>query len=66
LVISPSPKVLPDELEAESQKIRSMYESESTFDWHDGRSPAMESGTTINEIEEKDKIEMLVSSLECD
>ncbi|KAB8304965.1 hypothetical protein EYC80_004280 [Monilinia laxa] len=33
---SPSTKVLSDDLEMESQKVRSMYESGSGFDWRDG------------------------------
>jgi hypothetical protein len=30
-------RVLPDDLEMESQKVRSMYESGSEFDWYEGR-----------------------------
>ncbi|TVY56023.1 TBC domain-containing protein, partial [Lachnellula suecica] len=37
MLASPSIKVLSDELEKESQKVRSMYEQGTDFDWQDGK-----------------------------
>ena len=36
MLASPTIKVLSDDLEKESQKVRSMYEQGTDFDWEDG------------------------------
>ena len=36
---------LPDDLEKESQKVRSMYEQGSAFNWEDGKYSAMAKGS---------------------
>jgi hypothetical protein len=42
MIASPTIKLpLSDDLEKESQKVRSMYEQGSDFDWEDGKYPAM-------------------------
>lgn len=43
---SPSIKVLSDDLEMESQKVRSMYESGSGFDWRDGKDDTIDNRLT--------------------
>ncbi|RAL61471.1 hypothetical protein DID88_009400 [Monilinia fructigena] len=43
---SPSTKVLSDDLEMESQKVRSMYESGSGFDWRDGEDDTIDNRLT--------------------
>lgn len=43
---SSSPKVLSDDLEMESQKVRSMYESGSGFDWRDGEDDSIDHRVT--------------------
>jgi hypothetical protein len=59
LIISPSPQLLSDDLEMESQKVRSMYEAGANLDWHHGRNSAMETRPNIEEEgileEESDK-----------
>lgn len=37
MLASPTIKVLSEDVEKESQKVRSMYEQEPTLDWRDGR-----------------------------
>ncbi|RDW68340.1 Ypt of gyp1p [Coleophoma crateriformis] len=37
MLASSSLRVLPDELEKESQKVRSMYETSASYDWHAGK-----------------------------
>lgn len=37
MLASPAIKVLSEDLEKESQKVRSMYEQGSNFDWQDGK-----------------------------
>jgi hypothetical protein len=49
---SPSIRVLSDDLEKESQKVRSMYETGSNHDWQDGRYSAMASQPHIGEEDE--------------
>ncbi|EDO03221.1 hypothetical protein SS1G_05701 [Sclerotinia sclerotiorum 1980 UF-70] len=44
---SPTIKVLSDDLEMESQKVRSMYESGSGFDWRDGKDDATDNRLTV-------------------
>jgi len=55
-MVTPSPKLLSDDLEAESQKVRSMYESGTNFDWQDGKedesTPHINIEETIGEKEE--------------
>jgi hypothetical protein len=42
MIASPTIKLpLPDDLERESQKVRSMYEQGSAFDWEDGKYSAV-------------------------
>jgi hypothetical protein len=42
MIASPTIKLpLSDDLEKESQKVRSMYEQDSAFDWEDGKYSAM-------------------------
>ncbi|KAG9234475.1 rab-GTPase-TBC domain-containing protein [Amylocarpus encephaloides] len=36
MLVTPTIKVLPDEVEKESQKVRSMYEHGTNFDWREG------------------------------
>ncbi len=36
MLASPSIKIMSDDIEKESQKVRSMYDPGSTFDWQDG------------------------------
>ncbi|TEY79468.1 hypothetical protein BOTCAL_0044g00010 [Botryotinia calthae] len=43
---SPSIKVLSEDLEMESQKVRSMYESGSGFDWRDGKDDTVDNHLT--------------------
>ncbi|KAM0161414.1 hypothetical protein ACHAPG_002343 [Botrytis cinerea] len=43
---SPSIKVLSEDLEMESQKVRSMYESGSGFDWRDGKDDTIDNRLT--------------------
>ncbi|TAQ86240.1 hypothetical protein B7494_g5450 [Chlorociboria aeruginascens] len=52
LMASPTIKILSDDLERESQKVRSMYESGSTLDWRDGKnSPLGDNGNIVEEEE---------------
>ncbi|KAI9648720.1 hypothetical protein NHQ30_003360 [Ciborinia camelliae] len=44
---SPSIKVLSDDLEMESQKVRSMYESGSGFDWREGKDDTIDNNLTV-------------------
>ncbi|KAJ8058098.1 hypothetical protein OCU04_012957 [Sclerotinia nivalis] len=44
---SPTIKVLSDDLEMESQKVRSMYESGSGFDWRDGKEDTIDNRLTV-------------------
>ncbi|TGO07158.1 hypothetical protein BTUL_0317g00010 [Botrytis tulipae] len=46
---SPSIKVLSDDLEMESQKVRSMYESGSGFDWRDGKDDTIDNRLAAGE-----------------
>ena len=41
MLASPSIKILSDDLDEESRKVRSMYEARSDFDWNDGRFSSM-------------------------
>jgi hypothetical protein len=42
MLASPSIKVLSDDMEMESKKVRSMYEAGSGLDWEDGMFPSMD------------------------
>lgn len=61
LLVSPSPKALSDELELESQKVRSMYESGCNYDWHQGINHAIETPAPVDEAEEEEKPNGLLS-----
>jgi hypothetical protein len=50
MLTSPTIKILSDDLEKESQKVRSMYEQGSNFDWEDGSDIAMANQTNIGEV----------------
>jgi hypothetical protein len=52
LLVSPSPKLLSDEVEMESQKVRSMYEADSILDENGEKSSAIGSQSNIEEEEE--------------
>lgn len=54
LLISPSPKVLPDELEIESQKVRSLYDTGVTLDWQDGSDSTIDGRTAVNVAKEEE------------
>lgn len=41
MLASPSIKILSDDLEKESKKVRSMYEQGGGLDWEDGKYAAM-------------------------
>ena len=41
MLVSPSIKVLSDDMEIQSKKVRSMYEAGSSLDWEDGMFPSM-------------------------
>jgi len=41
MLASPSIKILSDDLEKESKKVRSMYEQGTGLDWEDGKFAAM-------------------------
>ena len=41
MLASPSIKILSDDLEKESKKVRSMYEQGTGLDWEDGKLAAM-------------------------
>lgn len=41
MLVSPSIKILSDDLEKESQKVRSMYEQGSNLDWEAGAIPGI-------------------------
>lgn len=56
MLVSPSPKLLSDDLEQESQKVRSMYESGNNYDWHEGKNPSIETPAPINELEEEERL----------
>jgi hypothetical protein len=45
---SPSIRVLSTDLEMESQKVRSMYESGSALDWRDGKDATAENRLNAN------------------
>lgn len=61
LLVSPSPKALSDEVELESQKVRSMYEAGSSLDGNSGRSSVVESQFNIEEEESKEESNGLLS-----
>lgn len=42
MLASPSIKMLSDDLEMESQKVRSLYEASSGLDWQDGAFASMD------------------------
>jgi hypothetical protein len=45
----PSIKILSDDLEKESKKVRSMYEQGSGLDWEDGKFIAAAKGANVEE-----------------
>jgi len=49
LLVSSSPKILSEDVQLESQKVRSMYESGTTCDWQDGK-------TELDSLPKIDKI----------
>jgi hypothetical protein len=49
MLASPSIKILSDDLEKESKKVRSMYEQGSGLDWEDGKYAAMFKRSNIEE-----------------
>jgi hypothetical protein len=49
MLASPSIKILSDDLEKESKKVRSMYEQGSSLDWEDGKYAAMTKRANVEE-----------------
>jgi len=49
MLASPSIKILSDDLEKESKKVRSMYGQGSGLDWEDGKYAAMSKRSNIEE-----------------
>jgi hypothetical protein len=49
MLASPSIKILSDDLEKESKKVRSMYEQGAGLDWEDGKFAAMTKRANIEE-----------------
>jgi hypothetical protein len=49
LLASPSIKILSDDLEKESKKVRSMYEQGAGLDWEDGKYAPMAKRANIEE-----------------
>lgn len=50
MVDSPTIKLLSDDVELESQRVRSMYEPVTNYDWEAGTSPAAANSRNIEEI----------------
>ena len=53
MLASNSASMLSDDLEKESQKVRSMYETGSDFDWQDGKFSTVPSQPHIEEEEDE-------------
>jgi hypothetical protein len=49
MLASPSIKILSDDLDEESRKVRSMYEAGFDFDWNDGRFSSMEDRLNVEQ-----------------
>ena len=49
MLASPSIKVLSEDVEAESQKVRSMYEQGAGLDWNDGRISTLAKTVTVED-----------------
>ena len=49
MLASPSIRVLSDDLEMESKKVRSMYEAGSGLDWNDGRLASMDGQLNVEQ-----------------
>lgn len=61
MLVKPSFKMLSDDLEMESKKVRSMYEAPSGVDWQDGDFASMNDRLrTEQEIAAAETPEMLV------
>lgn len=43
------PTTLSDDVERESQKVRSMYESGTSYNWRDGGDPLIDTLINVNE-----------------
>ena len=49
MLASPSIRVLSDDLEMESKKVRSMYEAGSGLDWKNGRLASMDDRLNVEQ-----------------
>jgi hypothetical protein len=50
MLVTPSVRSLPDDIEKESQKVRSMYEQD--FDWREGGFPGLDAQIAASRDEE--------------